>query len=61
MSGKGVTPQGEMKLPNRQHLKMYKVRKLLKKTNDPETKDNLTQKLNGLESQAKQIMSSSNT
>ncbi|MBD2186884.1 RNA-directed DNA polymerase [Pseudanabaena sp. FACHB-723] len=61
ITGVILTPQGEMKLPNRQHLKMYKVRKLIKKTDDPEAKDNLTQKLKGLESQAKQIMSSSKT
>lgn len=60
VTGVILTAKGEMKLPNRQHLKMYKVRKLLKKTNDPETKDNLTQKLQGLESQAKQIESLSN-
>lgn len=60
VTGVILTAKGEMKLPNRQHLKMYKVRKLLKKTNDPVTKDNLTQKLQGLESQAKQIESSSN-
>jgi retron-type reverse transcriptase len=60
VTGVILTSQGEIKLPNRQHLKMYKVRKLIKKTNDPETKDNLTQKLQGLESQAKQIKSLSN-
>jgi hypothetical protein len=28
VTGVIITPQGEMRLPNRQHLKIYKVRKL---------------------------------
>ena len=57
VTGVILTSTGELKVPNRQHLKMHKTRKLIKRASSPKIKEQLTQKLKGLESQANQIIS----
>lgn len=50
-----ITPEGELKVPNRQHLKMHKTRKEICSPVCLEKRKNLFQRLRGLEAQAKQI------
>jgi retron-type reverse transcriptase len=55
ITGVIITSKGELKVPNRQHLKMYKTRKSLYSAVKPEVRQKLIQRLKGLEAQAKQI------
>jgi Reverse transcriptase (RNA-dependent DNA polymerase) len=55
ITGVIITSKGELKVPNRQHLKMHKIRKLLYSADKPEVQKKLIQRLKGMEAQAKQI------
>ncbi|WP_232224138.1 reverse transcriptase family protein [Mastigocladopsis repens] len=50
-----IVKEGELKLPNRQHLKMHQLRQLIHKETDPNKRVKLMQSLKGLEAQAQQI------
>jgi retron-type reverse transcriptase len=52
-----IIKQGELKVPNRQHLKIYQARQKINLEIEPEERKKLTQKLIGLESQIKQVKS----
>ncbi|MEE3719870.1 hypothetical protein V2H45_24315, partial [Tumidithrix elongata RA019] len=56
ITGVIITSKGELKVPNRQHLKIYETRKLLYSAVKPEKRQKLIQRLKGLEAQAKQII-----
>lgn len=55
VTGIVITPEGELKIPNRQHLKMHKTRKQICSPVNLEKRKRLFQRLRGLESQAKQV------
>jgi retron-type reverse transcriptase len=50
-----IIVNGKLKLPNRQHLKMYKLRGQIQQENQAEKLSKLRQKLQGLEAQARLI------
>jgi retron-type reverse transcriptase len=50
-----VAAGGELKIPNRQHLKIHKIRQEIQSENNPEKLNKLRQSLQGLESQALQV------
>ena len=50
-----VTEEGELKIPNRQHLKMYNIRQAIHSENEPTMRKKLMQKLEGLQAYEKQI------
>lgn len=51
-----IIKNGELKIPNRQHQKMYNIRKLICREADPTKQKELYQILKGLKSQARQII-----
>lgn len=53
--------KGILKIPNRQHKKIYNIRKQLSKETHPDTYDHLVNKWKGLKSQAQQINKANNT
>lgn len=60
ITGVIISPDGILKLPNRQYLKIREVRCDLLRCNDKDTITYLQQRLNGLESQAQQIIKANN-
>lgn len=50
-----VTKEGKLKLPNRQHLKMHKIRQALPSEYDVDKKNKQLRSLKGMESQLQQI------
>jgi len=53
--------KGVLKIPNRQHKKMYSIRKQISKETHPDTYAHLMSKLKGLKSQVQQIHKANNT
>ncbi|MGD1910861.1 MAG: reverse transcriptase family protein [Rivularia sp. (in: cyanobacteria)] len=50
-----VTEKGELKIPNRQHKKMYKIRQALRLETEPKKRQKLIQSLKGLKAYERQI------
>lgn len=50
-----IIKDGELRLPNAQHLKMYKLRKELAEENNPENKKFILERIRGTQCQAEQI------
>jgi retron-type reverse transcriptase len=55
VTGVIILPNGVLKAPNRQHLKIYNLRKLIRESKSEDATLKLRQKLDGLESQLQQI------
>lgn len=60
VTGVIISPDGILKAPNRQHLKIHKLRNLLKVSKSEDVNIKLRQQLYGLESQLQQIQQASN-
>jgi retron-type reverse transcriptase len=55
VTGVIISPDGVLKAPNRQHLKIHNLRQLIRSSKSEEVSIQLMQKLDGLESQLQQI------
>lgn len=60
ITGVIVTAEGKLKLPHRQHLKIYQLRKLINSEEGKENKQELLKKLRGIEGQLRYIQSINN-
>ncbi|MEH2449931.1 reverse transcriptase family protein [Nostoc sp.] len=60
ITGIVATNEGELKIPNRQHLKMYRCRQLLKLGIKDEKGKDILKRLRGLEAQKEQIIKANN-